>query len=181
MHAFMIAGPFLKSSLAHHKHPQQTTEQPQECHVAVPHATAIGRPSPLQISRSTAAWHLRHIRNSLRECLDSADWPADRRRPPRIAAAGPPGRPQATFQVFLRQAACSRCVPSQWCPAHEMPTATATGWCAKGEWRANKIRRISLGGVVKRVCSRSSLPGAGRWPNTTPFSWHSGSPPRATA
>ena len=38
-----------------------------------------------------------------------------------------------------------------------------------------------LGGVVKRVCSRSSLPGAGRWPNTTPFSWHSGSPPRATA
>ena len=39
----------------------------------------------------------------------------------------------------------------------------------------------SLGGVVKRVCSRSSLPGAGRWPNTTPFSWHSGSPPRTTA
>ena len=41
--------------------------------------------------------------------------------------------------------------------------------------------RRFLGGVVKRVCSRSSLPGAGRWPNTTPFSWHSGSPPRATA
>ena len=38
-----------------------------------------------------------------------------------------------------------------------------------------------LGSVVKRVCSRSSLPGAGRWPNTTPFSWHSGLPPRATA
>ncbi len=41
--------------------------------------------------------------------------------------------------------------------------------------------RAVLGGVVKRVCSRSSLPGAGRWPNTTPFSWHSGLPPRATA
>ena len=38
-----------------------------------------------------------------------------------------------------------------------------------------------LGGVVKRVCSRSSLPGVGRWPSTTPFSWHNGSPLRATA
>ena len=35
---------------------------------------------------------------------------------------------------------------------------------------------ITLGGVVKRVCSRSSLPGVGRWPSTTPFSWHNGSP-----
>ena len=39
----------------------------------------------------------------------------------------------------------------------------------------------SLGGVVKRVCSRPSLPGVGRWPSMTPFSWHNGSPPRATA
>ena len=38
-----------------------------------------------------------------------------------------------------------------------------------------------LGGVVKRVCSRPSLPGVGRWPSMTPFSWHNGSPPRATA
>ena len=38
-----------------------------------------------------------------------------------------------------------------------------------------------LGGVVKRVYSRSSLPGVGRWPSTTPFSWHNGSPLRATA
>ena len=38
-----------------------------------------------------------------------------------------------------------------------------------------------LGGVVKRVCSRPSLPGAGRWPGKTPLSWHNGSPRRATA
>ena len=38
-----------------------------------------------------------------------------------------------------------------------------------------------LGGVVKRVCSRSSLPGAGKRPSMRPLSWHNGSPPRATA
>ena len=38
-----------------------------------------------------------------------------------------------------------------------------------------------LGGVVKRVCSRSSLPGVGKWPGMTPLSWHNGSPLRATA
>ena len=36
-------------------------------------------------------------------------------------------------------------------------------------------------GCRQKVYSRPSLPGAGRWPNTTPFSWHNGSPPRATA
>ena len=41
--------------------------------------------------------------------------------------------------------------------------------------------RNVLGGVVKRVCSRSSLPGVGKWPGTTPLSWHNGSPLRATA
>ena len=51
---------------------------------------------------------------------------------------------------------------------------------------ADEVKRdqpvmVILGGVVKRVCSKSSRLGAGRWPNTTPFSWHSGSPPRATA
>ena len=39
----------------------------------------------------------------------------------------------------------------------------------------------ALGGVVKRVCSRSSLPGVGKWPGMTPLSWHNGSPLRATA
>ena len=29
---------------------------------------------------------------------------------------------------------------------------------------------IALGGVVKRVCSRSSLPGVGQWPGMTPLS-----------
>ena len=38
-----------------------------------------------------------------------------------------------------------------------------------------------LGGVVKRVCSRSSLPGVGKWPGMTPLSWRNGSPLRATA
>ncbi len=49
--------------------------------------------------------------------------------------------------------------------------------------RAHKTKILfnGLGGVVKRVCSRPSLPGVGRWPNKTPFSWHNGSPPRATA
>ena len=32
----------------------------------------------------------------------------------------------------------------------------------------------NLGGVVKIVCSRSSLPGLGRRPDMRPFSWHSG-------
>ncbi len=41
--------------------------------------------------------------------------------------------------------------------------------------------RYFLGGVVKRVCSRSSLPGVGKWPGMTPLSWHNGSPLRATA
>ena len=41
--------------------------------------------------------------------------------------------------------------------------------------------RNDLGGVVKRVYSRSSLPGVGRWPGMTPLSWHNGSPLRATA
>ena len=43
------------------------------------------------------------------------------------------------------------------------------------------MRRCDLGGVVKRVCSRSSLPGVGQWPGMTPLSWHNGSPLRATA
>ena len=38
-----------------------------------------------------------------------------------------------------------------------------------------------LGGVVKRVYSRPSRPGVGRRPSKTPFSWHSGLLPRATA
>ena len=42
-------------------------------------------------------------------------------------------------------------------------------------------RLAALGGVVKRVCSRSSLPGVGKWPGMTPLSWHNGSPLRATA
>ena len=33
---------------------------------------------------------------------------------------------------------------------------------------------LVLGGVVKIVCSRSSLPGLGRRPDMRPFSWHSG-------
>ena len=41
--------------------------------------------------------------------------------------------------------------------------------------------RTSLGGVVKRVYSRPSRPGVGRRPSKTPFSWHSGLLPRATA
>ena len=51
-------------------------------------------------------------------------------------------------------------------------------------WTAPQVAEaldVALGGVVKRVCSRSSLPGVGRWPSTTPFSWHNGSPLRATA
>ena len=43
------------------------------------------------------------------------------------------------------------------------------------------FRHGVLGGVVKRVCSRSSLPGVGKWPGMTPLSWHNGSPLRATA
>ena len=39
----------------------------------------------------------------------------------------------------------------------------------------------NLGGVVKRVYSRPSWPGVGRRPSKTPFSWHSGLLPRATA
>ena len=39
----------------------------------------------------------------------------------------------------------------------------------------------ALGGVVKRVYSRPSWPGVGRRPSKTPFSWHSGLLPRATA
>ena len=38
-----------------------------------------------------------------------------------------------------------------------------------------------LGSVVKRVCSRSSLPGVGRRPSMMPSFWRNGSPPRATA
>ena len=49
----------------------------------------------------------------------------------------------------------------------------------RGTW-ASEIRHL-LGGVVKRVCSRSSLPGVGKWPGMTPLSWHNGSPLRATA
>ena len=60
------------------------------------------------------------------------------------------------------------------------PTLTG-GAVFLGPARKVVVGEFNLGGVVKRVCSRSSLPGAGRWPNTTPFSWHSGSPPRATA
>ena len=53
-------------------------------------------------------------------------------------------------------------------------------------WPKASVRKIwrnraYLGGVVKRVCSRSSLPGVGKWPGTTPLSWHNGSPLRATA
>ena len=47
--------------------------------------------------------------------------------------------------------------------------------------RFEKLDVIFLGGVVKRVCSRSSLPGVGRWPGKTRLSWHNGSPRRATA
>ena len=46
---------------------------------------------------------------------------------------------------------------------------------------AGLLLPVTLGGVVKRVCSRSSLPGVGKWPGTTPLSWHNGSPLRATA
>ena len=49
------------------------------------------------------------------------------------------------------------------------------------KFRGGKGAATVLGGVVKRVCSRPSLPGVGRWPSMTPFSWHNGSPPRATA
>ena len=45
----------------------------------------------------------------------------------------------------------------------------------------NLRQQTILGGVVKRVCSRSSLPGVGQWPGMTPLSWHNGSPLRATA
>ena len=55
-------------------------------------------------------------------------------------------------------------------------------------WRAPCHRSLmespsstSLGGVVKRVYSRPSRPGVGRRPSKTPFSWHSGLLPRATA
>ena len=46
---------------------------------------------------------------------------------------------------------------------------------------SNFCAKSRLGGVVKRVCSRSSLPGVGKWPGMTPLSWHNGSPLRATA
>ena len=65
-------------------------------------------------------------------------------------------------------------------------------WMIREEIRTGKIEcirmgsrilipRVVLGGVVKRVCSRSSLPGVGKWPGMTPLSWHNGSPLRATA
>ena len=43
------------------------------------------------------------------------------------------------------------------------------------------LGEIFLSSVVKKVCSRPSRPGAGRWPSMTPFSWHNGSQPLATA
>ena len=49
-------------------------------------------------------------------------------------------------------------------------------------WQRSKEKdKTSLGGVVKRVYSRSLLPGVGRRPGMTLFSWHSGSLSRATA
>ena len=58
--------------------------------------------------------------------------------------------------------------------AQDRTVMTRMGWLAQSRgWR--------LGGVVKRVCSRSSLPGVGKWPGMTPLSWHNGSPLRATA
>ena len=41
--------------------------------------------------------------------------------------------------------------------------------------------QVELRGVVKRVYSRSSLPGVGRRPGMTLSSWHNGSLSRATA
>ena len=43
------------------------------------------------------------------------------------------------------------------------------------------VEYVPLGSVVKRVCSRSSLPGVGRRPSMMPPFWRNGSPPRATA
>ena len=40
---------------------------------------------------------------------------------------------------------------------------------------------FDLGGIVKRVYSRSSLPGVGRQPSMMPSFWRNGLPPRATA
>ena len=48
------------------------------------------------------------------------------------------------------------------------------------EGRVTSTGKETLGGVVKRVCSRSSLPVAGRWPSMTLLSWHNGLPRRAT-
>ena len=62
-------------------------------------------------------------------------------------------------------------------PKGEQHTMLPAAWAQR--WVFQRV--ISLGGVVKRVCSRSSLPGVGKWPGTTPLSWHNGSPLRATA
>ncbi len=54
--------------------------------------------------------------------------------------------------------------------------------CGSGNFLYVTLKALlDLGGVVKRVCSRSSLPGVGKWPGMTPLSWHNGSPLRATA
>ena len=57
---------------------------------------------------------------------------------------------------------------------------------ATGNWpnlheSREDIEGLSLGGVVKRVYSRSSLPGVGRQPSMMPSFWRNGLPPRATA
>ena len=44
-----------------------------------------------------------------------------------------------------------------------------------------QLTNFSLRGVVKRVYSRSSLPGVGRRPSMMPSFWRNGSPPRASA
>ena len=48
-------------------------------------------------------------------------------------------------------------------------------------WKFPEERLDTLGGVVKRVCSRSALRGVGRPPSMTPSFWHTGLPLRATA
>ena len=85
-------------------------------------------------------------------------------------------RPQVTMPVTMECAGNGRALME--------PRAISQPWLLEAigtaEWTGTPLRPI-LGGVVKRVCSRPSLPGVGRWPSMTPFSWHNGSPPRATA
>ena len=62
-------------------------------------------------------------------------------------------------------------------------TPVAVWRYSPGQLALAKIRGVicAVGSVVKRVCSRSSLPGVGRRPSMMPPFWRNGSPPRATA